>query len=185
MLSYKAKIRFACQLVFAGLLIVALWHWRLWQNIPTLIAQDTLWHLFPVARVTLVALATCAVVATALCCLVKSILVESYFLAGSGSHSDAWIAAFVVDLTTTVLLLWGALSIAPQLFYSLYLIVIPELPSQWVVNFIPLEVLLKFMDLAFADSMAKLLMGVLLLSVLVASALFWVISGAKILNSKH
>ena len=184
-MGFKAPLRNSAVFVFAGFSIVALWHWQLWIQLPSILARDTLWHLSPGARVILVALATCAVVATALCCLVKSIWVKQHLYIGQTFQTKRWIGLLALDLTTTFLLLWGAISLAPQLFYLLYVTVIPGLPMQWVANLIDWNVLLNFLTPTPADSMATLLIGVMMLSILVASIIFWLSILVNLVKTKQ
>jgi hypothetical protein len=185
MAGIKAQLRFASRLFSGGSCIVMIWHWQLWAELPNILARDTLWHLSPRARVMLVALSICAVVATALCCLVKSIWFEQRFYNKSRFRPLRWLGAYVLDLTTTLVLLWGAIAFAPQLFYALYVIVIPERPSQWVVEPIALGALIEFLRLTPVDSLATLLIGAMGLSILVASSILWLSILIRLVNSKH
>jgi hypothetical protein len=183
MRGIKASLRTASLLFTVAVCFVMIWHWLLWTELPIILARDTLWHLSPSARVMLVALSTCAVLATALCCLVKSIWFEQRFCDRSTFRPLRWIGAYVLDLTTTLVLLWGAITVAPQLFYTLYVSVIPGLPRQWVAKPIDVVTLTEFLRLTPADSMATLLVGVMMLSILVASIFLWLSVPAKHFNS--
>jgi hypothetical protein len=183
MASTKTPVRIASLLFSGGLCLVFIWHWQLWTQLPIILARDTLWQLSPVPRVILVTLSTCAVVATALCCLVKSIWIERNFYDRDSFRPARWIGSFVLDLSTTFVLLWGAIGLAPQLFYTLYVIVIPGLPRQWVAKRVDWVTLSEFLLLTPADSMATLLIGVMMLSIPVACIIFWLSVPAKLFHS--
>ena len=183
MASIKAPFRVASLLFSGGLCLVFIWHWQLWSQLPTILARDTIWQLSPGARVILVALSTCAVVATALCCLVKSIWIERSFHERGPFRPARWVGVFFLDLSTTFVLLWGAISLAPQLFYTLYVVVIPGLPRQWVAKPVDWATLSEILFLTPTDSMAMLLIGVMMLSILVASIVFWLCVPAKLFHS--
>jgi len=169
----KPYLRITSLLFLGGLSLVIGWHWQLWKGLPTALANDTIWHLSPIARVILVALSTCAILATALCCLVKSINFERIIYNRRSFHPCRWLVATFIDLTTTLALLWGAVSLAPQLFYTLYVVVIPGLPVQWVVKPIDWMTFSEFLVLEPSDPMSSLLIGIMMLSILVASIIFW------------
>jgi len=168
-----------------GACLVAIFHWQLWLHLPVIVSRDTLWHLSPVVRVMLVALCTCAVVATALCCLVKSVIVKRRFYKAATFDTIRWVGLFVVDLTATFALLWGAISIAPQLFYMLYVTVFPELSSQWVAKPVDLGTLLKFLKLSPAESMATLIAGFMMWTILTGSIVLWLCFPARLITSKQ
>lgn len=185
MSGYADTIRTAFVLIAAGFCIVVIWHWPLWARLPEMLARDSLWHLSPFARVMLVALSVCAVTATALCCLVKSIYFERQFHAKRPFSAVRRLGSFVFDFLTSCVLLWGAVSLAPQLFYMLYVIVIPGLSNQWVANPIDCEAFVEFFRLTAEDSIASLFVGVLLLSILVASSILWLCVPSTPVNSKR
>jgi hypothetical protein len=185
MASTKAPIRVASLLFSGGLCLVLMLHWQLWTQLPLVLAQDTLWDLSLGARVMLVALSTCAVVATALCCLVKLIWIERNFYDRASFSPVRWIGVFVLDVSTTLVMLWGAISLAPQLFYTLYVVVITELFAQWVAKPVDLATLSEILLLTPVDSMATLLIGVMMLSILVASIIFWLSVAAKLFHSEQ
>jgi hypothetical protein len=178
-------LRIASRLLIVGLCLVTIWHWRHWVELPNILARDTLWHLSLGARVILVALSTCAVMATALCCLVKSICFESRFYRRPMFHSLRWIGVFLLDLTTTLVLLWGAISLAPQLFYTLYVTVITGLIKQWVAKPIDWATLAELLRLTPTDSMTTLLTGVMMLSIFAASIISWLSVPVRLFISKR
>jgi hypothetical protein len=97
----------------------------------------------------------------------------------------SWIGIFLLDLTTTLVLLWGAISLAPQLFYTLYVTVITGLIKQWVAKPIDWATLTQLLRLTPTDSMATLLTGVMMLSILATSFILWLSVPVRLFISKR
>lgn len=161
-----------------------LWHWQIWSELPIILARDTLWQLSFGPRVMLVALSTCAVVATALCCLVKSMWFQQWFYTVATFHPILWIRVFLLDMATTLVLLWAAVSLAPQLFYMLYVAVIDGLSQQWVAKPVDCLTFQGYLKLTLNESMATLTVGIMMLTILVASVGFWLTVIARSLQAK-
>ena len=184
-MNFETRLTTAALFLCAGASVVLVVHWQLWSALPVILSQDTLWHLSPYVRAMLVALSTCAVVATGLFCLVKSVGFWHRTNDRVTFHFSRWVSASLLDISITFLLLWGAVSLAPQLFYMLYVTVIPGLSPQWVAKFIEWPVFLELLKLTAADSMATLLAGAMMLTILVASLIFWLSIPARLLIAKR
>jgi len=185
LLCLKTQLRIASLYFSGGVGIVTLIHWQLWAHLPIIVAEDTLWHLDFGARVTLVALSTCASMATALCCLVKSTLIKQHLYRSVTIRPVRFLASVLLDLPVTLALLWGAVSLAPQLFYMLYVIVIPNLPVHWVALPIGWGTFGELLLLTSTDSLSTLLVGFMMLSVLAGSCVLWLSIPARLLKTKY
>ncbi len=147
-------------------------HAPLLDQLPGLFRNDTLHHLDKTSALLLVALTTAACAALVLVNIVKTRYLQSTPWVLSSALRRTITAA--ADLCTTIALVWGALSLAPQMFYQYYRTIIPGLPSQWVTSWITPGELLTLLQLQQATTLASLATGVLLLTLLVSFFLCWV-----------
>lgn len=121
----------------------------------------------------LVALASCASMAIALFCLVKAQFLQRKFLEGTESNIRQFIFTAIADLALTVVCLWLAFGVAPQVFYALYVAVIPGLPAQWVISTLSWGEYVNLTKLSTALSLSSFASGVLWWTSVLATAVYW------------
>ncbi len=163
--------------LIASILLAAL-HVGLLAELSPMIARDTILTLSPVNRTLLVVLTCVASVALALFCAGKTRYLQNT-IASNGSFKASSPSAFRFSLTAaldtglTLIVLWAAMSLAPQVFYTLYQWVIPGLPLQWVVSPVSLTQVVSLVNLDATDSLSTLSAGFLILVITLATVLSW------------
>jgi len=116
--------------LLVGYALVLLIHFSFWQHLPAIIAADTMWHLTPVGRILLVLIVFILVGGLSYLCTVKTRSIYRRFLGWHGHDRLRLAALAIADIIMTLAIFWLGISVAPQIFYLLYITLFDYLGSQ-------------------------------------------------------
>jgi len=166
----------AARSLFVGFSLVLLTHFNIWRHLPDTIAADTLWHLSPVGRVLLILIVIVLVCGLSYLCIAKTELLYQR-LRHWHRHKGSRIAILAIsDILMTLAIFWLGLSLAPQIFYLLYITLFDYLPLQWIAKFMGLNEFLALLRIEKTDNLRTLVTSVMLQSLLISSTLIWLYS---------
>lgn len=80
----------------------------------------------------------------------------------------------LLDLLSTLVVLWSSLALAPQVFYQFYRLVFNGLPSQWVIKPLPFHDFLGLWFASNASNLSELATSLVLWIALMSGFLVWV-----------
>ena len=80
----------------------------------------------------------------------------------------------VLDLLSTMAVLWSGVALAPQVFYQFYRLVFNGLPSQWVIKPLPLSDFCRLWITSKATHLSELATSLVLWIALMSVFLAWV-----------
>lgn len=159
------------QPILAAVAGVLFWHLPILSNLLPLIRSDTLLTLSAGDSVMLILLTTLMSGFLIVCITLKSYALQGYSRA-SGVFDKVLVA--MLDLLSTVTVLWSVVALAPQAFYQFYRIVFNGLPSQWVIKPVSFSDFCRLWFASNADSLAELATSLVLWIALMSGFLAWV-----------
>lgn len=106
-----------------------------------------------------------------MCTTLKSCALHSH-----NAASDVFdkVLMVMLDLLSTMAVLWSGVALAPQVFYQFYRLVFNGLPSQWVIKPLPLSDFCRLWITSKATHLSELATSLVLWIALMSVFLAWV-----------
>lgn len=142
-------------------------------------ADDSFFTLTPWPRAGLAVLSAALILALFWVSAIKS---AAFYRAGAKLGMPP-LSVLAADLLASVALVTGAVGLSPQIYYSYYRLVLPGLPSQWVLSgWAALETLLRQARLLPDASLADHLVGLTFWSLLVMACWVFVFAHPRVVR---
>lgn len=159
----------------ASFLLVLAWNWQLPGRLLTIVKNDTILTLSALNGSLLFVLAVGVTLCAAWGAMLKTRYLQRCYLDVNSRVGLFWLLATVGDLLLSVVAFWLSLTLAPQLFYLFYRVIIPGLPLQWVVQPMGIGEIWPLLQLHRLTILSDLGAGLLLSTVLIAVVWSWIL----------